>query len=56
MKVGDLVKYRDSGVFGVIVQIREGRFNKTTYNLCEVLWVDGHTSDVLPRRLEAVCK
>jgi hypothetical protein len=56
VKVGDLVKYKSCGTFGVITKIREGRFNQTSYTLYEVIWSDGHTTDVLPRRLEAVCK
>ena len=54
MQVGDLVKYRSCGTFGVITKIREGRFNTTSYTMYQVLWADGHISDVLPKRLEVV--
>ena len=52
MQVGDLVKYRRCGTFGVITNIRESRFNKKVIPLYVVLWVDGSISDVLARRLE----
>ena len=54
MKVGDLVKYKSDGTFGVVTKIRDGRFNQSSYTLYEVIWSDGHTTDVLPRRLEVV--
>ena len=56
MQVGDLVKYRRCGTYGVITRAWEGKFNKVVKVLYEVLWADGTTSDVLPRRLEVVCK
>ena len=56
MQVGDLVKYRRCGTFGVITNIRESRFNKKVIPLYVVLWVDGSISDVLARRLEVACK
>ena len=57
MKIGDLVKYRRCGTFGVITKVYEGQFNKSPKTICAVLWADGKTSDVMPRRLEVVaCK
>ena len=56
MKTGDLVRYKRCGTFGVITKVWEAQFNKAPKVLYEVLWADGTTSDVLPRRLEVVCR
>ena len=56
MQVGDLVKYRRCGTFGVITNIRQSRFNKKVIPIYIVHWADGSTSDSLARRLELVCK
>ena len=54
MQVGDLVRYRRCGTFGVITKVWNAKFNKIAIAMYEVLWVDGTKSDVLPRRLEVV--
>ena len=60
MKVGDLVKYRRCGTYGVVTRTWATKsFYKDKYRpelMLEVLWSDGKISDTRCRRVEAVCK
>ena len=64
MKVGDLVKYKRCGTFGVISKIRElpqPNFDRTGRSIkykkvlmYEVLWSDGAISDHSSSKLEVI--
>jgi len=53
MQVGDLVKYKINGTFGIIMENREGGWHGRI-NSCVVLWVDGWTMIHPYGQLEAV--
>ena len=63
-KIGDLVRYRKCGTYGVVTRTWEVPMPKlsgkrkvvSTELMLEVLWSDGKVSDTLSRRVTTVCK